>query len=64
MRARAEASSTGPTSFSTRRCTGDLGSAATSRPIRPPMEVPTQSTVWASSRASRVTMSATYAGIA
>ena len=49
----------GPTSLSTSRRRGEPGSAARPRPISPPIEVPSQSTCSASSRASSVTMSDT-----
>ena len=49
----------GPTSFSTSRRTGVFGSEARPMPIKPPIEVPTQSTLSAFNRASKVTMSAT-----
>ncbi len=60
MRVSATGSIVGPTSLSTSRRSGAPCSAATPRPISPPIEVPTQSTVPAFRRASSVTMSATY----
>jgi hypothetical protein len=53
----ADAVSTGPTSLSTSFFTGESGNAARVIPIRPPSEVPTQSTASTSRRAISVTMS-------
>ena len=64
MRLSAAHSKLGPTSFNTSRRTGLLGSEANAKPIRPPMEVPTQSTCDTARRASTTTMSATYWGSA
>ena len=50
----------GPTSLSTRLLIGESASDAIPRPISPPIDVPTQSTLAAFRRASRVTMSAMY----
>ena len=62
MRAIAAGSRVGPTSLTTMRRNGVPCCAASPMPISPPIEVPTQSTVFAFSRASSVTMSATYCG--
>ncbi len=62
MRCSASGSMLGPTSLSTRRCSGVPGSEASAKPISPPIEVPTQSIVRAFRRASSTTISATYWG--
>ena len=51
-------------SLMTSREIGEPGRPARPMPINPPIDVPSQWTVSASSRASSVTMSATYAGSA
>ena len=53
---------TGPTSFNTMRVIGVAGWLASSMPMMPPIEVPTQCTSSTSARAISVTMSATYTG--
>ena len=56
--------SRGPTSLMIIWRIGDCGWPASAIPIRPPIDVPTQSTLSTSSRAINVTMSETYCGTA
>ena len=62
MRCTAAGSRCGPTSFSSSLRIGVFGRPASPSPIRPPIDVPNQSTVSTFSRAISVTMSATYCG--
>jgi hypothetical protein len=64
MRSSEAAVITGPTSFSTSLRIGVSGWIASAMPIRPPIEVPTQSTLSAPILASSVAMSAQYCGMA
>ncbi len=48
----------GPTSFITNRRIGEFGCAASSMPISPPMDVPTQSTLCAPLRAMSAAIAA------
>lgn len=64
MRVSESGSMRGPTSLTIIRRSGEPGSPASAMPIRPPIDVPNQSTDSTSSRAISVTMSATYCGIA
>ena len=60
MRATASGWIVGPISLSTSRWIGEFGKPASTMPMSPPIDVPTQCSVAAFSRAMRVTMSATY----
>ena len=53
---------TGPTSLSTSRVIGVCGWLASTMPMIPPIDVPTQCTSFTFRRAIRVTMSFTYTG--
>ena len=64
MRSNAPGSRCGPTSFSSSFWIGEFGNPASPMPIRPPMDVPNQSTFPTFSRAISVTMSETYCGTA
>ena len=60
MRVNDDSVTRGPTSLSNSLRIGDFGKPAKPMPIRPPIEVPNQSTDSAFSRASSVTMSDAY----
>ncbi len=62
MRFNATGSICGPTSLSRSLRIGEFGNPANAVPIRPPIDVPNQSTVSTFSRAMSVTMSETYCG--
>ena len=62
MRESAAGSTCGPMSLTSILRTGESGTPASAMPIRPPIDVPNQSTDRTSSRAISVIMSLTYCG--